>query len=58
MTTESAVGVEIDDPSRPYDASRVEQVDVSGDGFWEPVAAFGDWDRWFVRDRPGVPGFG
>lgn len=29
-------------------------VDVSGDGFWEPVATFGDWDRWFVRDRPGV----
>ena len=30
------------------------EVDVSGDGFWEPVATFGDWDRWFVRDRPGV----
>ena len=29
-------------------------VDVSGDGFWEPVATFGDWDRWFVKDRPGV----
>ena len=30
------------------------EVDVSGDGFWEPVATFGDWDRWFVKDRPGV----
>lgn len=30
------------------------EIDVSGDGFWEPVATFGDWDRWFVRDRPGV----
>ena len=29
-------------------------VDVSGNGFWERVATFGDWDRWFVRDRPGV----
>ena len=29
-------------------------VDVSGPGFWEPVATFGDWDRWFVRDRLGV----
>jgi len=31
-----------------------DEIDVSGDGFWEPVATFGDWDRWFVQDRPGI----
>ena len=40
-------------PSR-FDWHVDPEVDVSGDGFWEPVATFGDWDRWFVRDRPGV----
>ena len=29
-------------------------VDTSGDGFWEPVPEFGDWERFLVRDRPGV----
>ena len=29
-------------------------VDPSGDGFWEPVPEFGDWERFLVRDRPGV----
>ena len=56
-TIESEVSVEIDELGPPYSAEAVAMVDVSGDGFWEPVATFGDWDRWFVRDRPGVPGF-
>lgn len=42
------------DPAQPYEGPLEEELDVSGDGFWEPVATFGDWDRWFVRDRPGV----
>ena len=50
----SRLSVAIDDPDRPYSGPAEEQLDVSGDGFWEPVATFGDWDRWFVRDRPGV----
>jgi len=29
-------------------------VDPSGDGFWERVPEFGDWERFLVRDRPGV----
>lgn len=50
----TSVNVEIDDPDRPYSGSLREDIDVSGDGFWEPVATFGDWERWFVKDRPGV----
>lgn len=51
------VSARIDRVDPPYSGPAEEQLDVSGDGFWEPVATFGDWDRWFVRDRPGVPGF-
>lgn len=29
-------------------------VDVSGEGFWERVPEFGDWERFLVQDRPGV----
>ena len=50
------VSAMIDDPDNPYNGPASLEVDVSGDGFWEPVATFGDWDRWFLRDRPGVPG--
>lgn len=50
----SRVHAALDYPDRPYSGPAEEQLDVSGDGFWEPVATFGDWERWFVKDRPGV----
>lgn len=39
---------DIEDPSNPYprtDWHTDPEVDTSGDGFWEPEATFGDWDR-------------
>ena len=53
-TGKTGVNLDIEDPEQPYMGVRSEVLDVSGDGFWEPVATFGDWDRWFVKDRPGV----